>query len=112
MGGQLHLVKYIYIDDDGNLVAQAWSGIVSIGIPVSLLGKPGGVAKLNNNGKIPAVEIPPFVPEMDHLPSPGPEYEGMPLRVKLPGTGTKTELYTCVVNSQDEYEWVKLSEST
>ncbi|GAJ08259.1 unnamed protein product, partial [marine sediment metagenome] len=67
-------------------------------------------------GKIPAGEIPPFVPVMDHLPPPGPDYEGIPVRVKLPSeeipSGKKTELFVCVPNSQDQYEWVELSEST
>jgi len=116
MGGELHLVKHLYVDDDGNLVAETWSGTVSFGIPMSSKGKPFGVAGLNHNGKILVEEVTPFLPEMDHLPPPGPDYEGKPIRVKLPSeetpSGTKTEIFACVVNSQDQYQWVKLSEST
>lgn len=116
MGGELHLVKYLYVDDDGNLIARAWNGIGSVGIPMNLLGKAGGVAKLDGNGKVPVEETTPFLPEIDHLPPPGPDYEGHPVRVKLSSeetpSGKKTELYVCVSNSQDQYEWIKLSEST
>jgi len=87
------------------------AGIVVIGIPMSLLGEPGGVATLNGNGHIDLGQLTPFLEEYDHLPPPGEDYVGKPLRLKL-GTGTKTEIYACVVNSQDQYEWVKLSEST
>ncbi len=112
MAGELRLVKHLYIDDDGSLVAETWSGVVAFGVPMSLVGKAGGVASLNHRGRVPGEEISPFLPEMDHLPPPGPDYEGKPIRVKLPGAGTKTEIYTCVVNSQDQYQWVKLAEST
>lgn len=116
MGGKLHLVKYLYVDDDGNLVARAWDGVGSVGIPMCILGKPGGVAKLDGNGHIDLGEITPILPEMDHLPPPGPDYEGKLVRVKLPSeetpSGKKTELYVCVPNSQDQDEWVELSEST
>ena len=112
----LRLVKYLYVDDDGNLVASTWDGVGSVGIGMGLLGKAGGVAKLDGNGKLPVDEMTPFLPEIDHLPPAGPTYEGHPVRVKLSSeqtpSGTKTELFVCVMNTQDQYEWVKLSEST
>jgi len=116
MAGDLHLVKYLYVDDDGNLVARAWDGKGSVGVPMNCVGKPGGVARLDGNGKIPIEETTPFLPEIDHLPPAGPDYEGHPVRVKPSSeetpSGKKTELYACVSNSQDQYEWMKLSEST
>ncbi len=116
MPGELHLVKNLYVDDDGCLVAETWAGVISIGVPMRLVGKPGGVARLDHAGKIPVEEMTPFLPEIDHLPPPGPDYEGHPVRVKLASeeipSGKKTELFVCVMNAQDQYEWVKLSEST
>jgi len=123
MGGQLHLVKHLYVDDDGHLVARAWDGKGSVGVPFSSVGKPGGVAMLDGNGQIPVEEMTPFLPEIDHLPPPGPDYAGHPVRVRPspeetpfgppPGpSGKKTEIFVCVLSSQDEYQWVKLSEST
>lgn len=116
MAGELRLVKYLYVADDGSLVAETWSGVVAIGIPKSCVGKPGGVAMLDGNGLVPVEEITPFLPELDALPPPGPDYAGKPVRVKAPSeetpSGTKTEIFVCVMSSQDEYQWVKLAEST
>lgn len=116
MGGQLHLVKHLYVDDDGHLIARAWDGKGSVGVPFSSVGKPGGVARLDGNGQLPPEEMTPFLPQLDALPPPGPDYDGNPVRVKVPSdeipSGTKTELFVCVLSSQDEYQWVKLSEST
>ncbi|KKL50073.1 hypothetical protein LCGC14_2309150 [marine sediment metagenome] len=116
MPKEMRLVKNLFVDESGCLVAETWSGVIALGIPMSLLGKPGGVAKLNGDGKLTVEEHAPFLSEMDHLPPPGPDYVGNLIRVKLPSeeipSGMKTEVYACVVNSQDQYQWVKLSEST
>lgn len=116
MAGELRLVKYLYVDDDGNLIAETWSGVIAIGLPKSLLGKPGGVAMLDGNGHLPPAEMTPFLPQLDALPPAGPNYTGTPVRVKLPSdetpSGTKSEIFVCVMSSQDEYQWVKLAEST
>ena len=39
----VHLVKNLYVDDDGNILAETWSGVVVFAVPVSCVGKPGGV---------------------------------------------------------------------
>jgi len=126
------MVTALYVDDKGQLVVQLgtspWPHYVMSGpssgveeqvvgtLMTSQLGKPGGVAKLDGNGHLPPEEATPFLPQLDALPPPGPDYSGSPVRVKLPSeetpSGTKTELFVCVLSSQDEYQWVKLSEST
>ncbi len=126
------LVTALYVDNKGRFLVELGSSPhphyvlsgpsseledkVVVALMTSQLGKPGGVAMLDGNGQLPVDERTPFLPELDHLPPPGESYLGSPVRVKLPSgetpSGTKTELFVCVVNSQDQYEWVKLGEST
>lgn len=108
--GELHLVKHLYVDDDGNILAETWSGVIAFAVPKCSVGQPHGVAGLNGAGHIDLPQLPPFIEEYEKLPPKGPDWAGKPVRIRT--TGTKTEVYVCVMNSYSNYEWVKLSEST
>lgn len=55
----LKRVKYLFIDDEGRLIADLEGGARSIvGLTRSEAGQPGGVASLNNQGKIPVPQFP------------------------------------------------------
>ncbi|KKN58169.1 hypothetical protein LCGC14_0555100 [marine sediment metagenome] len=110
---KLRKVKYIWIDDENSrLVFQAEGPGAVLSFSLGAVDQPGGIAGLNDSGRIKVEQVTPFIEEMDHLPAPGEEHLGRSIRVKLPEEGSRTEIYACVVNSQGEYEWIELSEST
>ncbi len=109
----LRKVSYVWIDDENNrLVFQALGPGAVVSFSLGAVGQPGGIAGLNGSGRIKVEQVTPYIEEFDHLPEAGENYVGKSIRVKLPEEGSRTEIYACVVNSQDGYEWVKLSEST
>ena len=97
------LVKYLYFDDDtGELIVD--------------LGSKSEKAAVLVNGRLASVHSAHFQKVGSPLPAPGPRWEGIIVTHGHPGTkeqaGDKTEVLVCLQNSEGEFEWIELGEST
>ena len=82
----------------GNLTAAGYANVGSLYIVDTLTISSDG----SFYGKIPLYTS---------LPSASSSYDGRIIRVRS-GSGSKTKIYICVVNSSNSYEWVQIGEST
>ena len=96
-------VKHLYVDEEtGDLILDLGSksekGIVLV------------------NGRLPIKDTPHFEQLQTPLPTPGPAYEGIIVTHGHPAThghpGSKTEVLLCLKNSEGNYEWIEIGEST